>query len=138
MTKKIFALILAVLFCLSMSAVSASAYTQQYVYDPDYHLTDDEVYELLAGEDVYFETSYVLPALTQAQLEKMIAKHGEDKILFATDSPWQDQGEMIGIIKSYKLGKEAEDKIAEIIVEHQKDESVHIMAENGEITVSFK
>ena len=46
MTKKIFALILAVMLCLSTLAVSASGYTQQYVYDPDYHLTDDEVYEL--------------------------------------------------------------------------------------------
>ena len=45
MTKKIFAIILAVMVCLSM-AVSASAYTQQYVYDPDYHLTDNEIYEI--------------------------------------------------------------------------------------------
>ena len=41
MTKKIFAILIAATVCLSM-ALSASAYTQQYVYDPDYHLTDDE------------------------------------------------------------------------------------------------
>lgn len=70
-----------------------------------------DVYDLLAGEDVYFDTSYVLPFLTRAQVEKMIAKHTENKILFATDSPWQDQGEMVKIIKSYNLGKEAENKI---------------------------
>ncbi len=45
MTKKIFAIFIAAMVCLSM-AVSASAYTQQYVYDPDYHLTDDEIYEI--------------------------------------------------------------------------------------------
>ena len=45
MTKKILAIFIAVMVCLSM-AVSASAYTQQYVYDPDYHLTDDELYEI--------------------------------------------------------------------------------------------
>lgn len=70
-----------------------------------------DVYDLLAGEDVYFDTSYVLPFLAQAQFEKMVEKHTAGKILFATDSPWQDQGEMVEIIKSYKLGKDTEDKI---------------------------
>ncbi len=45
MTKKIFAIFIAVMVCLSM-AVSASAYTQQYVYDPEYNLSDSELYEL--------------------------------------------------------------------------------------------
>lgn len=45
MTKKIFAILVAVMVCLSM-AVSASAYTSQYVYDPDYHLSDSELYEI--------------------------------------------------------------------------------------------
>ena len=70
-----------------------------------------EVYDLLAGESVYFDTSYVLPFLTRAQFEKMAERHGVDKILFATDSPWQDQGEMVKILKSYILGKKTEDKI---------------------------
>lgn len=71
----------------------------------------DSVYELLAGESVYFDTSYVLPSLTQKQFEKMLSKHGEDKILFASDSPWQNQGEMVKILKSYNLGKATEEKI---------------------------
>ena len=71
----------------------------------------DDVYSGLAGECVYFDTSYVLPFLTQEQFEKMLQKHGEDNILFATDSPWQSQGKMVNIIKSYNLGKEAEEKI---------------------------
>lgn len=45
MTKKIFAILIAATVCLSM-AVSASAYTSQYVYDPDFHLSDSELYEL--------------------------------------------------------------------------------------------
>ena len=45
MTKKIFAILIAATVCLSM-ALSASAYTIQYVYDPDYHLSDNELYEL--------------------------------------------------------------------------------------------
>ena len=61
MTKKIFALILAVMLCLSTLAVSASAYTQQYVYDPDYHLTDDEIYEISSyAAGIENKTGYAL------------------------------------------------------------------------------
>ena len=71
-----------------------------------------DVYEELAGAaDVYFDTSYVLPFVSGAVFEKILTKHGENKILFATDSPWQDQGEMASIIKSYGLGKDTENKI---------------------------
>lgn len=45
MTKKILAIFIAVMVSLSM-ALSASAYTSQYVYDPDFHLSDNELYEL--------------------------------------------------------------------------------------------
>lgn len=45
MTKKIFSILTAVIICLSM-AVSASAETQQYVYDPEEHLTAEEIFEL--------------------------------------------------------------------------------------------
>lgn len=71
----------------------------------------DVVYNTLAGESVYFDTSYVLPFLSRKQFEDMVSRHGENRILFATDSPWQDQGKMVEIIKSYELGKEAEEKI---------------------------
>lgn len=70
-----------------------------------------DVYNSLAGESVYFDTSYVLPFLTREQFEKMISKHTEDKILFATDSPWQDQGKMVSIVRSYCLGADTENKI---------------------------
>ena len=71
----------------------------------------DDVYNSLAGQSVYFDTAYVLPFLTRAMVEKMILRHGEGKILFATDSPWQDQGNMVSLLKSYELGSDVEDKI---------------------------
>ena len=70
-----------------------------------------EVYSDLAGESVYFDTSYVLPNIERALFEKMLSRHGEDKILFATDSPWQDQGNMVNILRSYNLGATTENKI---------------------------
>lgn len=71
----------------------------------------DEVYKGLAGCDVYFDTSYVLINTKKEDFLKMIEKHTADKILFATDSPWQSQGQMIDKLKSYELPKEIEDKI---------------------------
>lgn len=71
----------------------------------------DEVLSTLAGENVYFDTSYVLPHIKKELLFKIIEKHSEDKILFATDSPWQSQSEQISILKSYSLGDAVENKI---------------------------
>ncbi len=69
------------------------------------------VYNLLAGQDVYFDTSFVLPDIGEDAFKKMLEKHGEDRILFATDCPWRDIGEEIARVRSYGLNKETEEKI---------------------------
>ncbi len=71
----------------------------------------DEVYELLCGENVYFDTSFVLKNISKETFVKIMEKHGEDKILFATDSPWSNIKDDIAIIKSYGLSKETEEKL---------------------------
>lgn len=71
----------------------------------------NETLSELAGENVYFDTAYVLPTLGQEMFARILEKHGEDKVLFATDSPWQDALEQIEIIKSYGLDNETENKI---------------------------
>ncbi len=71
----------------------------------------DDVYSNLAGENIYFDTSYVLSSIGQKMFENILTKHGENKILFATDSPWQHQGREVEIIKSYNLGAKTENKI---------------------------
>lgn len=50
----------------------------------------DEVYEYLAGENVYLDTAFTFDYIEQDILLKILKKHGTDKILFATDSPWSD------------------------------------------------
>ena len=47
---------------------------------------------------------------SREQFLKILAKHGEDKVLFATDSPWRDISKEVEIIKSYDLG-DAEEKL---------------------------
>lgn len=71
----------------------------------------DDVFKDLAGQSVYFDTAYVLPYTSKNDFLSLLDKHGADRILFATDSPWQNQKNMLEIIKSYGLDKDTLDKI---------------------------
>lgn len=79
------------------------------------HLGANEMTErtidILAGEDVYFDTAYVLKHTDRDTFLRILNKHGEDKLLFATDSPWSDIACDVQILKSYSLGRKTEDKI---------------------------
>ena len=70
----------------------------------------DEVLKKLAGGPVYFDTSFVLDKYTD-KCREIIEKHGFDKILFATDSPWSEQKKFVEIIKEYGFSKEQTDMI---------------------------
>ena len=70
-----------------------------------------EVFSLLAGKNLYFDTALALDELPKSLFEKIVYKHGADKILFATDSPWISQLKYVDIIKSYDFDKVIEDKI---------------------------
>lgn len=76
----------------------------------------EEVDEKLAEADVYYDTAFStqndpVPHLTADRLKSMIERHGVDKVLFATDSPWSDQGESIAMIRSLSLSDEAKEAI---------------------------
>ena len=56
----------------------------------------DEVEEKIVGLPIYMDTAVVLNRKFPVKLEndqfiRMIKKHGADRILFGTDSPWYDQ-----------------------------------------------
>ena len=71
----------------------------------------DEVLTTLAGLDVYFDTACVLSYISPQIFKKILEKHGEDKILFATDSPWSDISRDADIIRSFSLGKNTEERL---------------------------
>lgn len=71
----------------------------------------DEVEMLLAGKDIFLDTSYSFNDLGREKMSRLIKIHGTDKILFATDSPWTDQGEEIKNISSLPLTEEDKKKI---------------------------
>ena len=71
----------------------------------------DDAIEKLCGLDVYLDTAYVLNYVDKETFLKFIDKHGCDKILFASDTPWSDIKSNVEKIKSFKLDKEIENKI---------------------------
>ncbi|MBQ3093935.1 MAG: amidohydrolase family protein [Clostridia bacterium] len=51
----------------------------------------DDVERLLVGQDVYFDLSFSFGRIDEEQLLRIIRDHGAERILFATDSPWDAQ-----------------------------------------------
>ena len=71
----------------------------------------DEVYEYLAGEQVYLDTAFCFDYMTQEMFLKICEKHGTDKILFATDSPWSDARRDIESIRRMPIGETEKEAI---------------------------
>ncbi len=71
----------------------------------------DEVEEYLVGRNVSFDISFSLGRIPDRQLLRIIENHGADRILFATDSPWDGQGSILKRFKDLGLPKEEEDRI---------------------------
>jgi predicted TIM-barrel fold metal-dependent hydrolase len=47
----------------------------------------NEAYDILAGRDLYLDTSSTLPYIDPGLLQKLISKHGTGKVLFGSDYP---------------------------------------------------
>lgn len=61
------------------------------------HLGGEEAYEETAvhllGRDLYLDTSFVLRKMPGAFRERFLKEHPAERLVFASDSPWTDQGE---------------------------------------------
>lgn len=71
----------------------------------------DEVLELLAGEDIYLDTSYSLHRLGEERMVELIRAHGASRILFGTDSPWSSQKEEVENFLALPLDKDEQEMI---------------------------
>lgn len=69
------------------------------------------VEELLVGENVYFDLAFCINKIETEQLIRIIRNHGSDRILYATDSPWSGQKEMVDYVKSLPLSDADMDNI---------------------------
>ena len=72
---------------------------------------EEESLEKLCGQNVWLDTSYVLDKIEPELLIKMLEKHGFDKILFASDSPWGDQKRFVQALVSLDISEESKEKI---------------------------
>ena len=86
-----------------------------------------EVEQDLAGGDVWFDTAFAIGPVTQddaksgtpyiacnlsdEQFVRIVKKHGADKILFATDSPWEGQKDYIERMERMPLSIQEKKKI---------------------------
>ena len=75
------------------------------------HKQWEKVLSLLAGNDVFFDTAFTLHEISEKLFIDILEKHGEDKILFATDCPWRDIVDDKNIFLSYNISKEVKEKI---------------------------
>lgn len=71
----------------------------------------DDVERYLVGEDIYFDTSFSLHEMSSGQFRRILAGHGHQKLLFASDSPWGDQYAEVERFRSMDLSDEAKNAI---------------------------
>lgn len=62
-----------------------------------------EVADRIAGKNVYLDTSYTFGFIEDATFLQILQKHGADKILFATDSPWSGGKESLAYLRNLSL-----------------------------------
>ncbi len=71
----------------------------------------DEVEAYLAGKDIYLDTSMGFEYYGKEKFLSILAKHGANKVLFGSDSPWSDTKKELSIIKELPISKEDMDLI---------------------------
>lgn len=60
----------------------------------------DDVEKYLAGTNIYMDTAMIANYLSVEQFDRIVKKHGADKILFGTDMPWENPEKTLRYIES--------------------------------------
>lgn len=66
----------------------------------------DDVERFLIGTPIYLDTAFVKDFLSPQQCRRMIRAHGAHKILFGSDSPWEDPADTLAYLRGLKLSEE--------------------------------
>jgi len=77
------------------------------------HMMIETAREDVIGTDVYIDVSMAEVYYPLERIRPLLLEHDPDKILFGTDSPWDDQKKAVEGIRAMKLGQELETKIFE-------------------------
>ena len=71
----------------------------------------DNVEKYLVGTPYLFDTAFLSGFIEPEQYKRIIINHSADKLLFASDSPWEEPKAGYDLIKSLGLSESDEDKI---------------------------
>ncbi len=71
----------------------------------------DQVDDLLIGKSLYLDTSFTLSWLSSESFLRMARRHGIEKVLFGTDSPWADQAAEIERVRKTGLDEDELDAV---------------------------
>lgn len=71
----------------------------------------EDAFNMIAGSDVFLDTSMCTEAMGDEMIEKIIKKHGSNKVLFGSDSPWYSQKSGIDDLKRLNLSNQELDNI---------------------------
>ena len=65
----------------------------------------DDVEKYLVGTPVLIDTAFIRLFLPKEQAKRIIRNHGADKILFGSDSPWEDPADTLAYLLSLGLSE---------------------------------
>ncbi len=71
----------------------------------------DDVKKYLASSNAYFDTSMLSAYMDKELFVEILNAHSSDKILFGSDSPWENPKDSLEFLKSCNLDKETFEKI---------------------------
>lgn len=71
----------------------------------------DAVEQYLVGTNICFDTAFIRQFISPEQCLRIIRNHGADKILFGSDSPWENPADTLEFVQSLGLTAEEYDKI---------------------------
>lgn len=67
------------------------------------HAQWDDVEKYLVGKNIYLDTSMGFEYFSHEQFLRIVKKHGADKVLFASDSPWSNAKTEIEYLKALPI-----------------------------------
>jgi len=68
----------------------------------------DAVEEHLLGKPIYMDPSHSIEFMGVERARSFLMAHPQDYLVFGTDSPWDDQGESVDVLRAMALGSERE------------------------------
>ncbi len=75
---------------------------------------NEAVVQLLCGKDVYFDVSFGYSMMPKYYAQKIFDKHGADRLLFGTDTPWHTADMEKRLLNSLEITAEDMDKITHL------------------------